>query len=481
MVIAERIKRLLPRNRFARSVSILAGGTAAGQGIIVLASPLLTRLYSPEDFGLLAVYAALLGIISVIASLRYQLAIPLPESDEEAAHIVVLSLLVVLGMTGLTVLAVVFFREPIAEALNAPALAGYLWLLPLGLLLAGIYQVFNYWAIRIKAFPAIARTKLTQSVSMVGMQLGGYMLGPLALLLGQISSQAAGTSSLGVLAIRVRWEIFRKVRWLGIAAAIRRYRRFPIYSTWADLFNTMGSKLPSLLFATLFSPAIAGIYMLTHRVLAMPMRLIGEAIGKVFFASAADARRSAKLDRLVVQVHAKLAQIAMPPALILLLVGPELFSLTFGSAWRQAGEFAQWMVPWVYLVFVTSPLSTLFSVMEQQAHGLMFQIVLLMIRIIALLIGAWKGDAIFAVALFALGSAACWFGLLVWVVRASGNDGWNVLLMPTSIALLWSMFLVSPLWVIRLVPENTQLWLISLGMTALLVTGRYMALLRKSW
>nr|WP_274520339.1 oligosaccharide flippase family protein [Ectothiorhodospira sp. 9100] len=145
-----------------------------------MASPLLTRLYSPEDFGLLAVFAALLGILSVIASLRYQLAIPLPESDEEAAHVVVLGLIIVADMSLLATVLVIFFAQPIADVFNTPALASYLWLLPLALLLSGIYQVFNYWAIRVKAFTPIARTKLTQAIATVSVQLGGYLLGPLA-------------------------------------------------------------------------------------------------------------------------------------------------------------------------------------------------------------------------------------------------------------------------------------------------------------
>ena len=120
--LTDTARRLLPKNHFARSVGILAGGTAAGQAIIVAASPILTRLYTPEDFGVLAVYASLLSILGVVASLRYELAIPLPESDEEAANVTVLSLVVVLGMALVTAAIALPFRQPIAEALNTPVL-----------------------------------------------------------------------------------------------------------------------------------------------------------------------------------------------------------------------------------------------------------------------------------------------------------------------------------------------------------------------
>jgi len=137
------LRALLPKNAFARGVSVLVGGTAGAQVLTVLAAPLLTRLYSPEDFGLLAVYASMLALIGVISSLRYELAIPLPEDDGEAANVAALSLILV-GLSALLTGALVWQLGPaIADLLGVPALAGYLWLLPVAVLLSGAYQVFN--------------------------------------------------------------------------------------------------------------------------------------------------------------------------------------------------------------------------------------------------------------------------------------------------------------------------------------------------
>ncbi|WP_303905157.1 oligosaccharide flippase family protein [Thiohalomonas denitrificans] len=474
------VRSLLPKNRFARSVSILAGGTAVGQGIVILASPLLTRLYGPEDFGLLAVYTALLGITTVVSSLRYQLAIPLPESDEEAAHVVALSLLVVLGMALLTALATFLFRHTIAEALNAPALADFLWLLPVGVLLTGIYQVFNYWAIRTGAFSAVARTKLMQGFSMVGVQLAGFTLGPLALLLGQVTGHAAGVTGLGTLAVRQRWNVFKRVRLPGIGQAARRYKHFPLFSTWGSVFNAVGQQLPFLLLAALFSSGAAGVYLLAQRVLTAPMGLIGKGIADVFFSSAAEARRNGVLGDLVADIHEKLAHIAMPPTLILALAGPEIFAIAFGQEWRQAGLFAQWMAPWGYLVLVTSPLSTLFSVLEKQFHEMLFQGLLLGTRLVALLFGAYLGDVLIAVALFSLSSAACYLVFLIWLMRASGND-WTASWAGTARALVWSAFSVSPLLVLYTSTDDSFLWSAAFGLTGLMVASRYLFLMKRAW
>lgn len=413
----ETLKRLLPRNKFARAVSVLAGGTAAGQIIVVAASPLLTRLYSPEDFGLLAVYAGLLGILGVIASLRYQLAIPLPESDEEAASITVLSLLVVLGMTLSCAIVVGIWAQDISVLLNTPDLARYLWLVPIGVLLVGAYQVLTYWAIRVRSFTAIARTKLAQALATVGVQLGAYGIGPLALLLGQAFGHGAGIGSLTALAVRERWSPFRAVRVTDVRIAAVRFRRFPIYSSWGGLLNATGTQLPPILFASLFSPAAAGVYLLANRVLNAPMQLVGKAVANVFFSEAAEARRTGNLSALVASVHQKLAFIAMPPALILLLSGPDLFAFLFGADWKVAGAFAQALSPMVYAIFVTSPISTLTSVLEMQVHAVAFQATLVLARVSGLVLGAWQDQVHLAVLYFSLGSVIAYLGFLIWAFR----------------------------------------------------------------
>src|SRR5690606_17674747 len=125
--LGKRLQARFPRGSFARNVGVLAGGAALGQGITLLAAPLLSRLYSPDDFGLLAVYASLLGILSVAANLRYELAIPLPEGDEEAAQVLGLSLAVTVVVSLLAALVVWALGERLLGLIGSPALRPYLW------------------------------------------------------------------------------------------------------------------------------------------------------------------------------------------------------------------------------------------------------------------------------------------------------------------------------------------------------------------
>ncbi len=459
------LERLLPKSSFVRSVSVLAGGAAAGQLLVVLASPLLTRLYTPEDFGLLGLYIALLSSIGVLASLRYELAIPLPEDDEEAVHVAVLALVLVLGTTLLTTVVILSFRLPIAQALNAPGLVDYLWLLPVGLLLLGTYQVLNYWAIRTQAFPVIARTRFMQGVGAVMVQIGGYALGPLALLLGYVAGQAAGTSTLGLLVVRKHRAVLKRLSLNGVLRALQRYRRFPIYATWGSVFNTVSHQVPLLLLAAFFGATSAGIYLLAYRVLTLPMQLIGKSIADVFFSTAVEANREGRLGQLVATTHQTLAHVAMPPMLLVVLTAPELFALVFGEPWMQAGQFAQWLAVSVYFQFVLSPISNLFALLEKQVHAMALQGFLVTSRAGALILGGYLNDLMLGIALFAVASAACYFAFLIWVVRLSGNAH-SMLWRPSALALVWSL--------------AQSHWFLWTSLSVLFITVRYAIMLRKA-
>ncbi len=473
------LRSLLPKNAFARGVSVLVGGTAGAQVLTVLAAPLLTRLYSPEDFGLLAVYGSLLAMIGVISSLRYELAIPLPEDDAESANVAALCLILVGVSTLLSGLLVLQLGQPIAAALGVPQLEAYLWLLPVGVLLGGAYTVFNYWSIRTKRFTTIAGTRLRQALATIVIQLAAFKLGGIALLFAGVVGQSVGTTSLGRPALANPG--FSQVSWRGILRAAGRYRRFPIFSTWEGLSNTAGMQLPPLLFAALFSPAAAGLYSLAHRILTLPMSLVGGAIGQVFFANAAEAHRAGQLGPLVAQLHGKLAHIGLPPTLILILLGPDLFAFVFGAQWRQAGEFARWMAPWLYLVFVSSPLSTIFAVMDRQKQGLVFQIILLVSRLTAIGVGAWIGDLSITVMLFAGASALCWLGFLFWVAHVAGNPA-RSMWQPSLAAFGFALLATLPILVGIGVPDFSPVaWIVALSITAALIAARYWQMLRKAY
>jgi len=397
------VRRVLPKNSFARGVSVLVGGTAGAQLLTVLAAPLLTRLYTPEDFGLLAVYGSLLALISVIASLRYELAIPLPEDDQEAANVAALCLLLIAGTTLLSVLATVFLGEYISNALGVPALAAYLWLLPLGVLLGGGYTVFNYWAVRNKDFKKIAGTKIIQSLAGLAIQITGYKLGVIAMLSGQIAGQSAGILKLAKSALTL--HTFKQISSAGIIQAANRYKKFPIYSSGAALFNTASTHAVPILFSIFYGPIFAGFYVLAHRVLLMPAALIGSAISQIFLSEGKTKRDKQMLPKKTLAIHSKLAFVAMPAMYFFLLYGPMSFSYIFGNSWEKSGLYSQILAPWVYLVFTASPISSVNTILEKQKFSFIFDGVMFMARLGSLYIGYKFLDIYDSVLLFGVVSS----------------------------------------------------------------------------
>lgn len=365
-----RLKALLPKGSFARNVALLAGGTAVGQAIVVLASPILTRLYTPGDFGVLAVYSSLLGILSTVAALRYELAIPLAEKDEDAAALVVLSLVIVVGISMMVVVGVGIWGDKLSHAFY---IGKYIWLLPIGLGAVGVYQIFNYWAIRRRLFKYISRTKINQGLAMVSTQLclGTFTKGPFGLLLGSILGGVVGTITLS--------RSYRKAGLKPTFSMMRymaaRYIRFPLMSSFASLLNSGALQLPPLLFVWLYGPTVAGWFALVQRVMGAPMALIGQAVAQVYLGEASCLVRNSDFGSLKTQylkLTYRLLLIALIPAVLMGLGGRPIFSWIFGFQWEEAGFYAQLLALMFALQLVSAPLSQTMNMLSKQHWQLMW-------------------------------------------------------------------------------------------------------------
>lgn len=362
-------QRFLPKGRFGRGVAALVGGTAAGQSIAVIASPLLTRLYTPADFGALGVFTSLIGILSVVACLRFDLAIPLPASDEDAANLAALALSSTVVVTALTALVTTLFGERLVTLTNTLGLAHYLWLLPVGVLAIGTYLTLNYWTIRTRQYPRIARASLIQGVSSVGVQLAGAVVeGPLGLLLGQVTVHAAGGTTLAVPIWRAQRDAFRKVSVRRMRKLAYRYRAFPLVQSWSSLLNVTGLRLPPLLLAALFGAPTAGLFALGTRVIASPVTLIGTSVSQVYVGEQARliARDPRAAERLFLTTARRLLLWAAGPMVLIGLASPWVFAALFGQSWRAAGVLVQALAIMYLMQIVVSPISQTLVLLERQ-------------------------------------------------------------------------------------------------------------------
>lgn len=355
---------------FAHRVMLLAGGSALGQAVSVLAAPLLTRLYSPHDFGLLTVYASILSGVLGVATLRYHLAVPIARDEETTANLLVLCVLIVGGMAALLSLGLWLFGDALVTWTQTNDLLGYLWLLPLSFVGAGLYQVLNAWAIRNNFFGPLARTRLGQGLGLVVTQisLGLVRLGAAGLLIGDAVGRAAGSLNLARLAWSTNRGLWREVTWERMGQLASRYRRFPLISGPSAILNSVRDQLPTLLLAAMYGGGVVGLFGLGQRMLTVTFFLIASSVGDVYLNESARLARDnpARLMGLYWQTLRRSAAIVVPLLGGLALVAPWIFGPVFGPEWVEAGQYVRALAILSVFQFLTRAVSSTLSVLERQ-------------------------------------------------------------------------------------------------------------------
>lgn len=414
-----------PSSSFAVNVLKLVTGSVFAQGIGVLVTPIVARLFAPEAFGVAALFTSIAGIIGVVACLRYELAIMLPKTDEQAANLLSISLFFGLIITGISFLIIFFADDLIVNLLNSPELKQHLWLIPIAVFFTGIFTALNYWNSRTKHFGRLSIVRVISSVvtqtTKLGAGFAGFVSGGVLIgtgILGQIIS----TVILGGKIWRNDRHLFKaSIRWEKMIAGLKRYKKFPIYGTWSALLNTASQQLPVIILAFYFSPKVVGFYALGRAVLSMPMNMVGGAVSQVFFQKASEAHnRTGDLSKVVEEVFKRLVSLGIFPGLLLTLIGEDLFVVAFGARWAEAGIYMQILGLWIFFQFISSPISTLFSVLEKQSYGLFFNGVLLGTRATSLVIGGMTGDVRFTLFLFASTGVVCYGFLCFWLISKAG-------------------------------------------------------------
>lgn len=385
---------LIRGHGFLSSVGVLVGGTGFAAVISAVMLPVLTRLYTPHDFSLLAVLTAMISIVSVVACLRFDIAIPIPEQDNEAANILALAVVSVFAVV--IVLSGVLLAVPaiMLERFSQPSLGSYLWIVPVGVAAVAITSALQYWLVRKKDFHAIARNRIAQASAAAATQLslGGLNGMALGLILGPTVGSSAACAGLAYRITRTEKSLFKRVSWRQMRSAFSVYHRFPKYSALEALSNSAGIQLPIIMIAALAHGPEAGFLSLAMFVIQAPMGLLGTAIGQVFLSRAPQEHRLGRLDVFITGILGGLLKVGVGPLIFGGLLAPNLFTKVFGEDWHRAGILMAWMTPWFVMQFLASPVSTALHVLNRQRAALLLQLFGLVTRVAAV-----YGASLFAV------------------------------------------------------------------------------------
>ncbi|MTK63755.1 MAG: oligosaccharide flippase family protein [Methanobacterium sp.] len=424
-----RLREMLARRPFLKNVSIMLTGSAGGQMISILLSPVLTRLYSPQQFGILSAYSAILAMLVVISSLRYELALPLARGDEDAINLTVVCICA-LGITTAAVGAAVFLLPaPLLAALWPVPLdrghaTAYRMLLVSGYFCLGGYFIALYFATRANAFRPIAKTRLAQGVIGPLTQIGLALLGggAPALMIGSVVGQSAGTFGLFYTVMTGRRALLRAVSWSRVVDMARRYIRFPLIGSWAALIDAIGgNQLLYLLITAHYSVRIAGFIFLAERIVSRPLAIVGASILHVFVGEAGQTAGAgpAKLRSRFYQVVSRQFALAAIWGIVTNVAGASMFPIVFGAEWNDGVVYLQAISLGYLAQAVVQPVFHTLQILEKQYLAASWQIGRLVLTIAAFALGDHLGlRASWVVASYSAVQAASCAILVLLMARA---------------------------------------------------------------
>jgi len=349
------------RDSFVRNVFVLMTGTTIAMIVPVIASPLLTRLYTPHDFGIFALYVSIVSVISVPITGNYDSAVMLPKKDEDAINLIGVCLAVSLFAGAVLLLLSWVFAGEAGALLGNRHISRWLPLVPLTAFIMGLQQTLSYWANRKRQFKRLGTNRIIESVvtPALNLALGLRSWSVSGLIVGLLGGKVVAAALLG----RSVWSEKRRsglsLKRQVMFEQARRYGDFPLYSASTAVLDTAALQVPVLLLTRSFGPGVVGLFALTTRVIGAPLALVSQCIGQVYFQWIAEARHRNDEASYVFKIAGYLVLLVSGPVAAIVLFAPSLFSFIFGAQWRIAGEYAQILIFPLAVKFVVSPLGAI--------------------------------------------------------------------------------------------------------------------------
>ena len=376
----------LKKNSFLLNIITLISGSAISQGILFAATPFLTRLYSPEEFGYFSLYAAIVAVLTSVSSWKYELAIMLPKEEKDAQAVLFLSILATIITSAFVFILIVIFKPLIVTHIT-DEVATFIWIVPLGVLFSGLYQVFISFSSRKKYFRSVSVSRISQSGGAVTVQGAsrGFDLFPQGLVWGKLIGDLLALIALLVLHIKNQTIHLKSVTKKDIVLNANTYKDFPKYQSLAQFLASLSQNIPFFLLTTLYNPEIAGYYMLTSRILFVPTALIGRSTKEVFYQKASEMyAKGRSIKDLYLKTTLGLAKLGIVPFILVGIFAQQLFTYFLGSEWLVSGIFAQLIIAWTFLGFINPPSTMTVYILGLQRFSLKYMSLLILFRILSI-------------------------------------------------------------------------------------------------
>lgn len=395
-------------------------GTTIAQAIPIAISPILTRLYSPQDFGVFALFLAIVGFFSVVSSARYEQAILLPKEDEDAINIFALGFLINIFISIFLFLVVAIFHEEITNLFNNKEIETWLWFAPLTIFFIGLFNLLTYWNNRKKHYANITKATIIKSIILAISQIviGTIKSGAAGLVGGQILSSIFSNMRLAKALLNNK-KLLKAISKESIIDQAKKNIDFPKFQAPHAMLNNLSSNLPTFLFSAFFSIGIVGFYSLATRIVFAPLGILSNASAKVYNQRVSELYNNHEdAYGFTVRFLKSLAKKIILPLIVIGLFAPMIFAFVFGEGWREAGVYTQILIPWMTLNLLASTISFIPSLVGMQKKAFVLSVIQLFLVSIAFVFGIYFHNIYLALFLFCFANSIVLLYNMSWMTRA---------------------------------------------------------------
>lgn len=382
------INNRINNSPFVKNVLTLAGGTGFAQAISIFTAPIVTRIYTPSDYGILGLYMMVTGIVGSFATMQYHNVVIIEKDEDDAKY--AMELIISLGaiLTLFTFLLLIFIKKYIAVLLNSPQLENWLLLVPISIFINTWSIAFMSWANRTQSFKLMSKNRIIAAllVPLVSIGLGLLIKGPTGLIMGLLFGQTLAALLLSNFFFRKQGFRFTYSK-SGIIETAKKHKNFPKFSLPSEFINNFVNQIPIIMLGKYFGSSSVGHFNLSNRMLGMPTGLLSGSVSEVFRQRASeDYKNTGSCEKIFLKTLKTLFLISIVPFAIIFFFGPQIFAVVFGKQWVEAGIFSQIMAPLFLLKFAISPLTYVMYITNNQKISLVMDSILLLSLVIMYII-----------------------------------------------------------------------------------------------
>ena len=395
------IRNMIKDNAFLKNIGVLMSGSVLVQILVLTTAPILTRIYSPFEYGVYGTVLSIFAVLSVVSSLKFDLAILVEDSMKKVRELQFLSIIIVFIFSFLAYIFINYLPLGIFK-INKDVNTQLVWI-PFLILSNGLFVVFSNRINRAQKFTVL-------SISVV--------VNRLLMVLTQMALGCFGYTSEGLIIGNLLGFLNKN----NIISIAKKHYRFPLFAAPKELINSFSTTIPVYFIGPFYGVEAVGIYWLSVRIVFLPNVMISNSFRQAYYNEINTVKSD--LDKVFIlfkKSTKNLLAISIIPSLVIIFFGPMLFEFFFGEEWRLSGEIARWLIFWVLTSFINPPSTILFNIFNIQKVDLIFNIIQVVLRLFVFIIGGYYLTLLNTIILFSLISALVNISIIIYIYKFISN------------------------------------------------------------